>query len=536
MKSKNYFSSENKGITVRNGYLYFSLILAIILGVSLNGYSQSFTTNQTNVSCYGGSNGSITIQATGGVSPYQYSIDGGATYYPYPDSVFSNLPVVMGGYDVQVEDNSLNLSGIITVTLTQPDPLVAIASGINVDCHGNQNGQVSSSVSGGVGNYTDLWSNIATTESLSGLSSGTYTVTVTDANNCAVVSNSVIITELVQIVIVSITSTDVLGCIHGDNGEINFMYVTGGDGFYNYSIDGGNTYSSNNDFTGLSAGIYPLEVIDSSGCTSVIINDTIDQPDSVIIDSIYIQNVTTCYGNANGSIIVYVNGGSGFFHYKLNSDTFQIENFYHLLTAGNYTMQVKDDNGCLSAISNFSISQPTQVIDNASNTNVSCHGGSNGSITITASGGTGVYTYSNNDGSSYQSSNVFSNLTAGNYSTFVKDSNDCVPPVNVVSVTQPDSLVATGTGSNLTCYQNNTGSVSLSVSGGTTPYTYHWSNNASTSNISGLAIGTYTVTVTDVHNCTAVSNTVTLTQPALLTVSVSGTNLACYQNNTGSVT
>src|ERR1019366_2281608 len=139
----------------------------------------------------------------------------------------------------------------------------------------------------------------------------------------------------------------------------------------------------------------------------------------------------------------YVNGGSGYFNYSLNSGSYQIPNFYHLLTAGNYTMQVEDQYFCLSSISNFTIGQPTQVIDNPSNTNVSCYGGGNGSITITASGVTGVYTYSDNNGSSYQSSNVFSNLTSGTYSTFVKDSNGCVSPVNAVNVTQPSLLVAT---------------------------------------------------------------------------------------------
>ncbi|MER0442824.1 hypothetical protein ABR854_25270, partial [Emticicia sp. W12TSBA100-4] len=203
------------------------------------------------------------------------------------------------------------------------------------------------------------------------------------------------------------------------------------------------------------------------------------------------------------------------------------------LSAGNYTLTVKDANGC-TATASTTLTEPNLLTLTATPTNLTCQAKSTGSISLSASGGTMAYTYSK-DGLTFQSSNVFSALTAGNYTLTVKDANGCTASAST-TLTEPELLTLTATPTNLTCQSNSTGSISLSASGGTMAYTYSKDGLTFQSNnvFSALSAGNYTLTVKDANGCTATAST-TLTEPNLLTLTATPTNLTCQANSTGSI-
>ena len=245
-----------------------------------------------------------------------------------------------------------------------------------------------------------------------------------------------------------------------------------------------------------------------------------------------------CYSQTNGSITVTAAGGSGSgYTYYLNS-ALQPSNVFTGLAAGVYTILVKDGYGDTSTGQVVTITQPSAVTFTTSQVNETCNGQSIGSITVTASGGNGSYTYSDNNGSSYQSGNTFSGLAAGSYTVVVKDGNGCLSSAAPVTITQPSVLSCLVSPLIVTNCTGSSQVFTVSASGGTAGYTYGWSGPGSFSatgssvtnnNVQPASAGTYTVTVTDANGCESTC-TATLTVNA-----VPGTPGAITQGNpTGS--
>ena len=196
------------------------------------------------------------------------------------------------------------------------------------------------------------------------------------------------------------------------------------------------------------------------------------------------------------------------------------------LVAGNYTVTVTGSNG--SATATYSVTQPNAIVINESVQQVSCNGGNNGAINITVTGGTGNLTYSWSNGAT---SEDISNLTAGIYTITVKDGNNCSLSKQI-TVTQPSALSVSVAKTDASCFGGNNGSINLTVTGGTSPYTFTWSNNASSEDISSLVAGNYSVLVSDANGCTATAN-VTINQPAQITISANALNsVLCKGGNT----
>ncbi|MBC7381602.1 MAG: SprB repeat-containing protein, partial [Bacteroidia bacterium] len=231
--------------------------------------------------------------------------------------------------------------------------------------------------------------------------------------------------------------------------------------------------------------------------------------------SISSQTNVLCFAGTTGSVSLSASSGTTPYQYKIGSGSYQSSNTFSSLVAGSYIVTIKDARNCTTTQS-VTITQPsTAITATRTQTNVFCYGGSTGAVSITATGGTSAYQYKLGSGT-YQTSGTFTGLIAGSYTITIKDANNCTTTKAVI-ITQPSSALAASIGSltNVLCYGNSTGSVSITATGGTSTYQYKLGAGAyQTSNtFSSLVAGSYTVTVKDANNCT-ITQAVTITQPS----------------------
>ncbi|MEZ4722298.1 MAG: T9SS type A sorting domain-containing protein [Flavobacteriales bacterium] len=398
----------------------------------------------------------------------------------------------------------------------------SIVGSTDVSCNGGSDGTATASGSGSVGPYTFLWSNGQTTATATGLSAGTYTVSVYD-NDGWPDTASVVISE--PTVLGNSFSIVPSGC-GAANGSATAS-PTGGTGSYTYAWSNG---SSSAAASSVSSGTYTVTISDANGCT-LVDQATVNDAGAPLI-GLSVTNVISCNGSTNGQITASVSGGAAPYSYAWagSSSTTAVASS---LGAGTYTLTVTDNLGC--AISgNLTISQPAVLV--AASTlisNVSCNGGSNGSVSASATGGTTGYTYSWSNGGT---SSSITSLPAAAYTVTVTDAHGCTN-TSSKTVTQPTLLTASvSTVSNVSCNGGSNGSLLSTPSGGTSGYTYLWSNAQTSATSTGLSASTYTVTVTDANSCTTTASG-TVTQPTVMVASISGFNNAlCFGSNDGDAT
>ncbi len=470
----------------------------------------SATANITNVSCNGGNNGAIALTANGGTSPYSFAWAGGAVTQ-------NRVALAQGSYAVTITDNN-SCTFATSATVTQPAVISLSTTKVDVACFGAATGSINLTVAGGTSPYTYLWTNAAQTQNISSLVANSYSVTVNDANSCTA-TTSASISQATQIT-TSVSSINA-SCFGSNTGSID-LSVSGGTGAYTYVWSNAATTQ---DVTSVAANTYTVTVKDASNCT-VLANATITQPTQIVLSNTKVN--VLCNGGNNASIDLTVTGGSSPFTYAWSNAATSQD--ISTLIAGTYTVSVNDNNWC-SASSSIVISQPALLTVIAAQTNVSCSGGNNGSITLTVAGGTSPFNY--NWGGGVVTPNRTS-LTAGNYSVIVTDANAC--SVNSsTSITQPAPLVVTYVKTDVVCNGAISGSIDVSVSGGATPYVYHWNNNATMQDLWNAGAGTYGVTITDANACSSAVS-VAIVQPSPLTVSVIQTNVNCYGGTNGAIT
>jgi hypothetical protein len=460
----------------------------------------------------------VTVSGSGGTSPYTYSKDG-VTFQT--SGTFSGLAA--GGTTITVKDAN-GCAVTLTVTIAQPSAALtaSVASQTNADCFGSATGSIDLTVTGGAAPYSYAWSNGATTQDLTGLVAGDYTVTVTDAGGCTA-ARSVAIAQPSAALTLSATHVDV-ACFGSATGSID-LTVTGGTPPYLHSWSNGAT---SEDLSGLVADVYSVTVTDASGC-SAMRSVTIGEPASAL-SLVGTHTDPACFGSATGSIDLTVTGGRAPYSYAWSNGATTQD--LSGLVAGTYAVTLRDANGCMVTTS-IAIAQPTAALSlSGTHVDVGCFGGASGSIDLTVAGGTSPYSYAWSNGATTQDP---TGLAAEIYSVTVTDAKGCTATWSATLDQPATALAVSATYVDVLCFARATGSINLTVAGGTSPYSYAWSNGATTQDLTGLAAGIYSVVVTDANGCAA-TRSVTISAPtAAVALSDAHTNVGCYGEATGSI-
>jgi len=456
-------------------------------------YALASGSSQTNITCNGSCNGSATVSPSGGTGSYSYS------WAPSGGTTATASSLCFGTYTCTIKDGGLRQI-TKTVTITQPSAIShSISSQTNVSCNGGSNGAAVITASGGTGSLTYAWSPAPGagqgTTSVTGLSNNTYTCTITDANSCTT-TQTVSITQPTAISH-SITSKTNVSCNGGSNGAA-VISASGGTGSLTYAWSpapgaGQGTVS----VTGLSNNTYTCTITDANSCTTTQ-TVSITQP-SAITHSISSQTNVACNGGSNGAATVSASGGTGSLTYAWAPSGGNAASASGL-TAGSYTCTITDANSC-STTQAVSITEPTAISASVSSqTNVSCNAGSDGTITVSASGGTGSlsYAWAPSGGNAASASG----LAAGSYTCTITDANSC-STTQSATITEPAPITYT---------QNPTICNGQSVTVGANTYT---------------STGSYSDVLTAANGCDSSVTTNLTVNPLPVISSQSGTITVC---------
>tara|TARA_B110000902_G_scaffold138455_1_gene160070 strand:- start:2552 stop:6121 length:3570 start_codon:yes stop_codon:yes gene_type:complete len=468
----------------------------------------------TNVLCKGYYTGNIDLTLSGGTAPYNYiwnTLETNEDLQNIPDGIYS---VIVS----DINSCTSNANYIIT------EPQFHLTSNIistDILCFGENTGDANLNVSGGTTPYLYQWSNSETTQNISSLIAGSYTVTIVDSNGCDT-TNTVDILENTEI-ITTYSSSNVL-CYGDSTGTLNLSNTIGGTPPYNYDCSNG--FSTNTITTILvNAGQYTVVVSDANSCTETLQFNVQDASELIS----YISNINVdCNGNNNGSIDFTPFGGIGsyLFLWNNNETTEDINN----LTPGIYTVLLTDGNGCLT-YDTTAITEPDELIISSSLENSICNSEALGSIDITASGGTGGLSY---NWSNSEITEDLNNIIAGDYTLDLTDGNNCILTESF-TLTEPLAFLDVFNVTDVMCYGESTASVNFLISGNTSPYTFSWSNGMNTQNIDYLSAADYSVFVQDANNCSE-TFFVSITQPEELVINYTVFDASCEENNDGSIT
>lgn len=487
--------TDNNGCTDEN-----SIVLEYRSEISIG----VFPTPET---CPDENDGFLTVTVNKAVSPYTYSWSNGGT-----TQVQTN--VSPGTYTVTVTD-AVGCRDTASATVRAAEDIVLDIVGTDVSTCDGANGSATVSVTSGVGPFTYLWSNGATTATVNNLPAGSYSVTVTSNNQCTA-------TGMVSIEQPPAVNVNVVGgglVCPGTAGGSATANVTGGTPPYIYVWSNGANAATIN---GLTVGTYTVTVTDAAGCT-----DT----GSVTLNQAPGLNVTingtdiVCGAGNTGTVTAIVMGASGPFSFAWNTGA--ITQSLAGVGTGTYSVTVTDANGCTDEAS-FDLRVIDDLEVEVTGVDIDCFGAANGSATANPGGGDAPYTYlwNTNAGTA-----TITNLSPGTYSVTVTDANGCSTSGNV-QIGQPDPLNVFLTITDPLCSGDETGSVDLSVIGGTPPFTYSWNTGETTQDLNNVPAGTYNVRVTDANGC-FVNRSATVDEPASLQLNIDVTDIDCADGDVG---
>jgi gliding motility-associated-like protein len=476
------------------------------------------TTSHTDVKCHGESDGTVTINISGGTAPYTYLGN------PIPAGTTTIPSLAAGTYAGNIVDNN-NCSVAVSETVTEPAVQSLTLTSTNNVCFGGATATATADFVNATGLVSYNWNPGGVLPAArTGLTSGTYDVTATDANSCTLTASTTI-TEPAS-PIMTITAIDA-SCFGGN-----------GSATANPSGAGPFTFAWSNSGVGQTitpiAGTYTVTATDLALCQQTA-TGTINQPTAVAVTPNQVD--INCFGATTGSIVLSVSGGTaaGAYNYTWSPNVSTTASASSL-GAGSYAVTVTDDNSC-SATVTVTLAQPASALSyTVSSVDKQCNGGVNdGRIVYATSGGTAPYTFTWSANASSAIDSAI-NLDAGTYDVTITDSKGC-SVTNSVTITQPVSplSVLSQSQNNVSCFGGNNGSATVVAQGGTIGYSYAWTPNVSSSaTASGLSLGGYSVTITDSHGC-SVNTAFTITEPAALTASAVAVATTCNAGSDGSV-
>ncbi len=474
-------------------------------------------------SCNNLSDGSIDIEIFGGTFPYQYEWSNGAD-----TEDIDNLEE--GMYSLTVTDTNNCETYINNIELVAPSIMTVNLDAIqNSFCDGVANGVIDVSINGGTGPYSYYWNNAEIVEDLNNLEAGNYQLTVTDMNGCTIESDTFLIVENTSFQAISDQINNV-SCNSYSNGSI-YLSTTGGLFPYDFNWNNGD---ETEDIENLNPGDYYATITDANGCLSYTDTFTIIEPEplNIEVNSVEMPN---CNGFENGSIDVQIDGGTGSYIFSWNNGatTEDLAN----VPSGLFQLTVQDENNCVASTEIITIDEPANIeINVESIINVGCSGIDEGSIEIEVSGGIYPFEYQWNTGDSTQN---LIEIPSGYYAITVTDFNGCQAILSSINVEQLNDglLVEPNIIDSVSCHEASDGSLSISMSGGTAPFQYNWSNGVITSVNPNLSGGFYNVTVTDANGCVGISSFIEVYEPDELQFYLTdfGHN-DCFDSNNGFLT
>lgn len=502
-------------------------------------------TQENNVSCTD-DQGQIRVEPSGGIAPYNVTLTNATTGQTYNQFlvgafVFENL--TGGSFDIQVEDTAGCIQNYpAEIVLNTPDPVAATISSTILDCHNDTDASVTAQVGVRVHplnpvyeyqllQYGDMLGtnllqigNPQAVDTFLNLSSGYYSILVTDSVGC---SDETPIVEILNPTPVNaqLLNTAPLTCTTGPSFELR---ANGGTGNFEYYNDQTNTWMAmtggggttetfpNANYNGpLAAGSYQFRVRDTNSCEASPTNEIIIQPiDPLILTVDTSATIIFCNGESTGIIQASATGGLGNYQYELFTDLGLTTSVagplttgeFRDLSAGTYYVTVVSED-CSAAPQQVIITEPAPLVVNEAVINVSCEGEDNGSITVALSGGSGDYQYAISPNlNQFDDQNTFEDLSAGTYEIIAQDSNGCFEYLQY-TITEPTALVANATETHEVCNGDADGTISLTISGGTAPYSTALNNNDPAAFVQGmttfenLAAQTHVVFIRDAQGC-----------------------------------
>jgi len=474
----------------------------------------------------GEANGSIDLIVDGGNnSNYTYVWDNGLPNIEDP----SGIPA--GNYSVTVTDAN-NCTVSFQTAVSTPAALEVQSSSQQVSCFDGADGSITLNVNGG--NPGDLifdWNddNLDGLENPTGLTAGTYQVVITDLDGCAI-TEEIVISQPTQVQ-ASSTSTDA-SCGEA-NGTIDLTPTGGTGNAYTYEWDNG--LPSIEDPSGIPAGNYNVTITDGSGCTAVS-TVSVSTPNGLAFAPA--SNDVSCFGDADGSIALNLEGGTPPFAIDWDQDQYDGESIITDLPSGTYSVVVTDADSC-SVVTTLTIEQPQELLATADSEDANCNGGNDGSVSVAPTGGSGTFNYQWNV-AGVGNANTATGLSSGNYEVTIIDSQGCTT-TTTASVEEPTVLVALSDGQNTNCFGASDGSIELNISGGVGPYTFDWNDDQldGLEDPTDISAGVYSVIITDANDCTT-TESLTIEEPMgvevnAITSDFGGFNLTCSDATDGAI-
>ncbi|MFT4664171.1 MAG: hypothetical protein ACI8YQ_001850 [Polaribacter sp.] len=461
------------------------------------------------VNCTDGTDGNIILTTYGGTGTISYAWDNGSN-----DNMIDNI--AEGNYEVTLTDAN-NCEQVELVYVSEPTPISVTAEVAAINCNEGTDGSIIVSASGGTGNLTYEWSNSGTENAIDNLSEGNYNITITDANNCEIIENF----DLVSPTPISLAiEADAIDCFEGTNGSLAAT-ATGGTGTLSYEWSNGETGTMISD---LVAGLYDVTITDANNCEKVE-EMSLTSPSDITTD--VEANAISCFEGANGNILVTASGGTENFSYEWSNG--DIENSTNNLSEGNYNITITDTNNCAHSETVY-ISEPSQITLDAVVGDISCASETNGSINVTASGGTGNLNYAWSNGITGTEVN---DLADGPYELTITDDNNC-ETIESFTIAAPFPINFEYTFEGVSCFGETNGSLSILAAGGTGPLSYQWANGETGSELNNLAAGNYEFTITDGNNCTKIGD-VNVTEPPAIVLDVLVDAVDCFEGTNGNI-